>query len=196
MINAAKPSKYENTIRLNICSFCTIATAKNPAKLEAAVAIKIGINTAHGLAEPSSVRYIKILIGIMVTAEALITINIISAFDAVSLRGLSSCICSMALRPIGVAALSSPSMLAAIFITIEPIAGWCSGISGMIFLNNGVNPRASKSVRPDFSAIFKRPSHKQSMPVKLMAMLNADFAEANKAFIISVQISGLPPKNA
>ena len=122
-IKRIKPPIYAKTVLLNIESFCVKATAKKPANVERDVAINIGINTALGFDEPSSALYISILIGTMVTAEAFITINIIWAFEAVSFCLFNSCICSMAFNPMGVAALSKPSILAAIFITIEPIAG-------------------------------------------------------------------------
>ena len=67
-----------------------------------------------------------------VTAEEFITINKICAFEAVVLSLFSSCKSSIALIPIGVAALSSPKTLEAIFITIAPKAGESFFISGII----------------------------------------------------------------
>ena len=51
------------------------------------------------------------------------TRNIIMGFDAVSFFVFSSCNCSIAFRPRGVAALSSPSILAAMFIKMLPVTG-------------------------------------------------------------------------
>jgi hypothetical protein len=63
------------------------------------------------------------LIGIMVSPDVLRTINIIMGLLAVSFSGFNSCISFMAFKPMGVAALSSPSMFAEIFINMLPIAG-------------------------------------------------------------------------
>ncbi len=45
-------------------------------------------------------------------------------------RGLSFSRSCMARSPSGVAALPRPSILAAMFISIEPMAGWVGGTSG------------------------------------------------------------------
>ena len=60
------------------------------------------------------------LAGMMVTAEVLSTRKRIWSLLASSGFGLTSCSSCMALRPSGVAALSSPSMLAAMFMTMLP----------------------------------------------------------------------------
>ena len=66
----------------------------------------------------------------IVTLLLLIARNIAMLLVAVSFTGLSVCSSSMALSPIGVAALSMPSMLAERFMSIAPCAGWPSGTSG------------------------------------------------------------------
>ena len=129
-----------------------------------------------------------------VTAEELITINIICASEAVSLCGLSACSCSIAFNPAGVAALSSPSTLAAMFITIEPTAGESAGTPGMIRANSGRSSRARASVMPDRSAIFNKPSHRQSNPVRFSAIEKADLAEAKRAAVNSFQTAQLSSK--
>ena len=58
------------------------------------------------------------LTGMMVRPEVFSTRNIIIGLVAVSFFGFSSCMLSIAFRPNGVAALSSPSMLAAMFMKI------------------------------------------------------------------------------
>ena len=68
---------YADTVLLKIESFCVKATLKKPASVEIDVASNMGIKTALGFIEPSSLRYIKILMGMMVTDDAFITINII-----------------------------------------------------------------------------------------------------------------------
>ena len=88
-MKTANPNSQPNTTRLKIFSFCTQATARKPLSVDSDVANKIGIKTALGLTEPSSARYIKIVIGISVTAEVLMTINKICASEAVSFFGFS-----------------------------------------------------------------------------------------------------------
>ena len=65
----------------------------------------------------------KIVTGSRVREDALSTRNRICALVAVLGIGLSSCSAFMALRPIGVAALSRPRPLAAKLRVIRPMAG-------------------------------------------------------------------------
>ena len=82
------------------------------------------------------------LTGMMVRPEVLSTRNIIIEFDAVSFFTFSSCNLSIAFRPSGVAALSSPSMLAAMFMKMLPKTGWLRGISGKRRVKTGLSRRA------------------------------------------------------
>ncbi len=78
--------------------------------------------------------------GISVRPDVLSTRNMIIAFEAVTFSSsasvfsplafnssifpfFNSCNCSIAFRPSGVAALSRPSMLAAMFMKMEPVTG-------------------------------------------------------------------------
>ena len=61
--------------------------------------------------------------GMMVSPLVLSTRNMIMGLVAVSFFVFSSCSCSMAFSPSGVAALSRPSMLAAMFMKMLPVAG-------------------------------------------------------------------------
>ena len=63
------------------------------------------------------------MIGRSCTELVLIARNVHIAFVAVPGCGFSFSRSRMARRPSGVAALSNPSMLEAIFMTIDPIAG-------------------------------------------------------------------------
>lgn len=119
------------------------------------------------------------------------TMNKTCAGEALSLCGFRLCNCSIALSPIGVAALSSPSTLAAIFITIDPKAGLSDGTPGRIRRNNGASALASKSVTPARSAILSNPSHRQSIPVRFRQIWKALLAEANVLLTSSVQIAAL-----
>ena len=84
------------------------------------VASSMGTNTSVGWAAPSWARNTRMEIGMMVRPDVLSTRNIIMGLVAVSFLVLSVCRLSMAFRPSGVAALSRPSMLAAMFMNMCP----------------------------------------------------------------------------
>src|SRR5256714_5136448 len=85
---------------------------------------------AVGRVDPDAARIAMAVAGINCTELVLIARNVHIAFVATSVRGLSVFRSRIARKPSGVAALPSPSMLAAMFITIEPIAGCSGGTSG------------------------------------------------------------------
>ena len=107
------------------------------------------------------------------------------AFDAVSFRGFSSCSCSIAFRPMGVAALSSPSMFAAMFMNMVPITGWSFGTSGNSFVSTGLSHLASLPTAPFRSPIFITPIHSDSTPVSPMEISKAVLADENVASIMA-----------
>ncbi len=119
------------------------------------------------------------VVGMMVRPEVFRTRNMIIGFVAVSFFGLSSCSCCMAFRPVGVAALSRPSMLEATFIKMEPMAGWFFGMSGKRRENTGLSMRASTFTAPAFSPIFMMPSQRASTPVSPKAVSKAVFEVSN-----------------
>lgn len=121
------------------------------------------------------------------------TRNIIIGLLAVSLSVFISCISRIALRPSGVAALSSPSMLAEKFMKIEPNTGLFLGISGNSLEKNGEVSRAKIEITPPRSPIFIKPSQRERTPVSPSEISKAVFAEANEEFIISDQIDKFPP---
>ena len=100
----------------------------------------------------------------------------------------------MALRPRGVAALSNPSMLAEIFMKMEPVAGCPLGISGKSLVNTGERTRASTLTSPARSPIFMMPSHKASMPVSPMEISKA-FFDVSKVESIIAGNTLTSPKN-
>ena len=136
VVNASSGSRFANmskrttravSVRITakttlsqILIFCAAQQASNPPSVEKYVAIKRGKNTSAGFAAPSCARYAMIVVGMMVKPLAPSTTNIIMALDAFDLSLLSVWSSDMALSPIGVAALSSPSMLAAKFMNIVP----------------------------------------------------------------------------
>src|SRR5690554_2701600 len=100
------------------------------------MANNIGKNTKVGSAAPCWARYIKMVTGSKVNDEAFKTKKSICALLAVVAEGLISCKARMALRPMGVAALSKPKPLAAKFKVIKPSAGCPRGTSGISLANN------------------------------------------------------------
>ena len=116
------------------------------------------------------------------------------AFDAVCLSLFSSCSCSIAFNPKGVAALSKPNRLAEIFIKIEPVAGCPFGISGNNLQKTGDSTLESALTMPPFSPIFITPSHNDNTPVKPKLISKAFFAASNEPFIIVGNTSMSPKK--
>src|SRR3712207_9377420 len=97
------------------------------------------------------------VVGMMVSPLVLSTRNIIIGLVAVSFLGLSSCSWAMAFSPVGVAALSSPSMFDAMFMNMLPMAGWFLGIFGERLCKKGANHRAQAVTASGLSPIFNLP---------------------------------------
>src|SRR5437016_5012662 len=93
-----------------------------------------------GRAEPAAARIAIAVAGINCTELVLIARKVHIAFDATPGRGFNDSKSRIARNPSGVAALPRPSMFAAMFISIEPIAGWSGGTSGNNRCINGRNP--------------------------------------------------------
>lgn len=91
----------------------------------------------------------------------------------------------IALMPRGVAALSSPSMLAARFMVMLPIAGCPAGTPGIITRKSGVMRRARTEVIPDFSITRESPSQKHIMPASPITMSIDTEAEWKSDFTAS-----------
>ena len=166
-----------------------------PASVEQNVASRMGMKTSVGCAAPACARYTMMLTGMMVRPDVLMTRNIIIGLVAVSFFGLSCCRPSMAFRPRGVAALSSPSMLAAMFMKMLPTTGWPLGTSGKSFVKTGLSQRASTSTTPPRSPIFITPSHNESTPVRPREISKAVRAVSNVEFIMAGKTS-TSPKNS
>ena len=115
----------------------------------------------------------------MVSPDVLSTRNMIIGLVAVSFLVFSSCMPAMAFKPVGVAALSRPSMLAAMFMKIDPITGWFLGMSGKSLVNTGLSSRASALTAPAFSPIFMIPNHRASTPVSPNEVSKAVFDVSN-----------------
>ena len=134
------------------------------------------------------------LIGIMISPEVLITRNIIIGLLAVSFFGFNSCSSFIAFSPMGVAALSSPSILADIFMKIDPMTGCPFGMSGNKRQKTGLSQRERALIRPLFSPIFITPSQSDNTPVRPREISNAVLDESKVELMISVNI-WVSPKN-
>ena len=130
--------------------------------------------------------------GMSVRPEVFSTRNMIIGFEAVSFFVFNSCICSMAFRPKGVAALSRPSMLAATFIKMLPVTGCPLGISGNSLVKTGLSKRASTLTTPPRSPIFIMPSQRANTPVRPSEISNAVFDDENVESIMAGNTSKSP----
>ena len=92
------------------------------------------------------------------------------------------------------AALSSPSILADIFMKMEPNTGCPLGMSGNRRQSTGLRKRASALISPLFSPIFMIPSQRASTPVSPRDISKAVFEESKVEFMIAVNISVSPRK--
>lgn len=104
----------------------------------------------------------------------------ICALDATSLFGFNSWRLCMAFNPIGVAALSRPSMFAEKFMMMCPPAGWLFGTPGNKRLKNGPTIRATKFIAPAFSPMFISPSQSVITPAKGSAISITDVLAISK----------------
>ena len=120
----------------------------------------------------------------------------ICASVAVSGFGLSVWSSFIAFSPAGVAALSSPSMLAAMFMTIAPKAGWSGGTDGKIRTSSGRTRRESSCTAPPASPTFIRPRKNASIPVRPIEISKAVLAMLKEAVTISPKTPALPAKTS
>ena len=101
----------------------------------------------------------------------------------------------MAFSPRGVAALSSPSMLALKFMKMCPKTGCPAGMSGKSLVMSGLSQRARRFTMPPRSPIFMIPIHRLSTPVSPSEMSNAVLALSNVLFMMAGNTSVLPMAN-
>ena len=136
------------------------------------------------------------VVGMSVKPLAPKTTNMIIAFEALVLSVFNSCSSLMAFKPMGVAALSRPSMFAETFISIVPKTGWPLGISGNMRLKNGLMMRPKEFTAPARSPIFMIPIHKASTPVSPRESSKPVLALSKVELRISEKISTLPKQRA
>src|SRR5437868_5024197 len=94
------------------------------------VAATVGAMIAVGTVDPAAASTPIIVAGTSCTPEVVTAMNVTIALVATSLSGFNVCSSSIALIPRGVAALLSPSTLAARARTTAPAAGCSGGTSG------------------------------------------------------------------
>ena len=147
-----------------------------------------------GFFAPAAARIATVVAGINCTEAVLIARKVHIALLAVPGRGLSFSRSCIARSPSGVAALLRPSMFAAMFMTIVPIAGCVAGTSGKSHFSTGRSARARISTRPDFSASFISPSHSAITPASGSAIVITAVLHASKAaFDTSCKCPENPP---
>ena len=146
-----------------------------------------------GRAAPAAARIAIAVAGINCTELVLIAKKVHIAFEATPGRGFNDSKSRIARSPSGVAAFPSPSMFAAIFISIEPIAGWSGGTSGNNRCISGRNPYAMRCTRPARSAKRIMPSHSAMIPHNPIAIVTAVFAPSSAPPVTSLSRSFQPP---
>src|SRR4029077_13082162 len=117
-------------------------------KVAKKVAIKVDPTIPVGFFEPLMARILMAVAGTSWMELVLIARKVHIAFVATPCLVFSSFSWLMARRPSGVAALLTPSMLAAMFMTMEPIAGWSGGTSANSRDRTGRMNRAMCWIRP------------------------------------------------
>src|SRR5439155_8312079 len=122
---SAGDGAVEVSARRNTRHFSSAFTAIKPAADEQVVATNAVPTIADGFREPAAASTAMAVMGINWTEPVLIARKVHIALVAVPGDGFSDSRSFMARRPRGVAALTRPSILAAMFNTIEPMAG-CS----------------------------------------------------------------------
>ena len=148
---------------------------------------------AVGLVDPDATRIAIAVAGINCTELVLIARNVHIAFVATPGREFSDSRSRIARKPSGVAALPKPSMLADMFITMQPIAGCSGGTSGKRRRMMGRKPCAIFCTSPARSAKRITPSHNAMIPISANAIVTAVFAPSSAPPVTSLNRSFQPP---
>ena len=150
--------------------------------VEQVVAIRVGIQMASGALEPAAARTAMVPVGgNSVMAEVLIARNRIIGLLATPGRAFKRSSSAIAFRPKGVAALPSPRMLEAMFITMAPMAGWSAGTSGKSRRRIGRSARAMATRSPPSWAMRMRPRKKIIGPAIPITRFTASLAPSKAA---------------
>ena len=148
---------------------------------------------AEGFFDPAAASTAMAVTGMSWTEPVLIARKVHIAFVAVPGNLLRVSKSLIARRPRGVAAFTSPSILAAIFNTMEPIAGCSTGTSGNSRRSTGCRKRASAWTRPAFSARRIRPSQTVITPISPNDSVTADSAPFTAPSATSLSLLSKPP---
>lgn len=138
-------------------SRASAVAASTPHTVDKPVAIKVVGKIAAGSALPLSARRPMIPVGNSARPLVLMARKSTIALVAVPFSALRVFNSFIALSPKGVAAFPRPRALAAMFMTIAPIAGWSGGTSGKRRTSTGRISRAMKRKPPASSTTFISP---------------------------------------
>ena len=151
---------------------------------------------AVGWTEPAAARMATALAGMSWTELVLSARKVHIALVAVPGRGLSFSKSCMARSPSGVAALARPSMLADMFMIMDPIAGCSAGTSGKRRVMSGRRARAKACMSPDLSARRMMPSQRAMTPASGRAMvMTAVLADSKAASVTAGSCPVRPPRS-
>ena len=131
-----------------------------PVIVDMLVAIRVVGKIAAGSVDPCRARSPMMPVGSRARPLVLMARNSTIAFVAVPFSALSASSSFMAFKPKGVAALPRPSALAAMFMTMAPMAGWSGGTSGKSRTSTGRIMRAMNFRPPASSTTFIRPRNR------------------------------------
>ena len=135
-------------------------------QVEQSVANRVGSQMAKGASEPAAARRATVPVGAMSTMEeVLMARNSAMALVAEPRRVFRRSSSAMALMPKGVAALPRPSILAAKFMIMAPMAGWSGGTSGNSRSSSGRSARAMARNSPPRAAMRTSPKNSIIAPV-------------------------------
>lgn len=153
--------------------------------------ISVGDLLAYSLRNIATVVDIKCNDAVFITTNLTILSSAVGEWLFSLLRRL------IAFSPKGVAALSSPSIFAVMFIEISCLASSSFNFGKSIF-KTGESNFASALVRPLFSAIFIKPFHKQTIPksfiAKEIAMVPLSMIAFDSALIFPLNIAQMNDK--
>ena len=157
----------------------------SPTSVEQVVATSAVPMMAVGWTDPAAARTATALAGMSCTELVLSARKVHIALVAVPGRGFNFSRSCMARSPSGVAALASPSMLAAMFMIIEPMAGCSAGTSGKMRVMRGRSSLAMTWMSPDFSARRMTPSQSAMTPASGRAMVMTAVLHPSKAALVT-----------
>ena len=153
---AASPAESSRNMGARQSNFAVMI----PTMVEQPVATKVVGKIAAGSMDSWSARSPMMPVGNKANPLVLMARNRTMALVAVPCCLLSLFNSAIALMPNGVAAFPNPRALAAKFITIAPMAGWSSGMSGKRRTRTGRIKRAINARPPDSSMIFSSPRNR------------------------------------